>query len=192
MGSTSCGCFGSLNVRSWVALVIDFVCVFFLWWIRPLNFAESISNSYGQYYGDLRKGRNFLRLVGFALIGLASSFLIGTSTGRDMTGLPTYDRLVAPVTYIESGPPDSWVEGEVQVINQTNIEAKVMGSKTSCGCVQVTELISAIPADESVLIPFRLLRPKLGGEFRQQMTLYIDHPQQYFVNAIVVGKVNSP
>lgn len=98
-------------------------------------------------------------------------------------------RIVASISDVGPGAADTWVTGQLSLTNTTDMSAEVAGANATCGCILIGDLVPRIPPNETVSIPFRMIRPSTTGDFRKELTLYLDHPDQYSVRSNIVGRV---
>ncbi len=77
--------------------------------------------------------------------------------------------------------------GEVEIHNQSAIDAKIIGMDLSCRCFELDEPIGLVLAANSIRkIDFRIV-PMKQGEVRQRAVLFLDHPEQFRLTIDLVG-----
>lgn len=183
-----CGCFGVVEIAPLAALSIDIACLALLWLARPQPFADHIASEARIFWSRLTGWRSAARVVATCATLVLISFLLGTDTGRQLVLLPESRGIIATTSDVGAGAAGEWVSGNIYLTNTTATSARVIGDKTTCGCIAGVER-REIPAHERVPVAFRVVRPAGAGSFHKSLTLFVDHPNQYFVVAEITGRV---
>jgi len=100
-GQTDCGCFGPLRVHAGFTLFLDLIALSILYCTRPNRLWATLQDECS------RAGvRNVVTLVSGVCI---ASMLIGTTSGRELVGIPTNSKIIATGSVAENGKPGARV-----------------------------------------------------------------------------------
>ncbi|GEM_PF-2437525 len=188
-GASGCGCYGPINLPLSATVVLDLGCVILLWLNRQINFVRQVAHESRILKSTVATRRGMTTLASGVFVLVSVPCLFGTEFGRELLRLPDCFRIVALESHVGAGPPKSSVLGHVTVNNASRVPARIVGANASCGCIRVSELPASIPANGAVLIAFWINRPSEAGAFHKVLTLYLDHPDQYLVQAAIDGQV---
>jgi hypothetical protein len=192
LGHSSCGCSGSLELPSWIFILIDVVIAG--WFTLSDSQRSRVGVGFSQIqenwsaWSPEKRGR----LVG---LGLPAIFIFGLQ-------LP----IAAPLRAMVLGEPflvatvkidgdlilNQQTTGIVEILNRSSQPAKIIGISRSCRCFDlavdpVSKIISASAGISLLLV----IKPNKLGPLRQRVELFLDHPIQFRVNIDVLGSVKG-
>ncbi len=186
-GATSCGCFGSLEIPPLFIAIFDTVIVTLLGAMCLAGFVDT-DQLHKTTAGFVRSfdGRQAGSIVGFLLIVIFVAAI--PSFAQTSSGLiapkrqPMHGDLVVNLQTIVN----------VEVVNSSSHDAKIVGSRSSCKCALLDqEIFQVIKSMSSETIAMKVT-PSMEGRFQQRLICFLDHPVQDVLIIDLTGTAESP
>jgi hypothetical protein len=178
-GETSCGCFGAVQVPPIVSIGIDVICIALC--IAALS------------YSPINNLRFNDPLFNPFTIGIASliclSFIYTNSHFNIMNMLSNNGDVFIDKSIINIGDGilDDKKEVAINVTNGTNMPIRIVGFKSTCDCIVVSNLPVVLPAhsDTSIMLQYKYVG---NGSFNKLVRLYVESPS-IWLETRLIGRV---
>jgi len=158
------------------------------------SIAHKVSESAKEISRSRTIFRNFLRIAAFSGAIFASLSLWGfwrfgfaLAGVAYLTGEPIYlDRETVDVGKVA---PHSDQSAIIHIVNLTDSDIRLVGSRSSCTCTFLGELPATLEARGTM--PLRVqIHPKPGkGRFEETIDIFTDHPTKKWARLRVTGEV---
>jgi hypothetical protein len=192
LGYQNCGCAGTLELPTWIFIVIDFGIVSVILFINQnTHFLSRGIDSFRKVWRGFTptiRGQ-FAGISFFSIFLIALQLPFATPVRTAIFGKP----LVVSTVRI---PDDMMVGietlGEVEIRNHSSFPARIIGVRRSCACFDfsTTPMGEIIPPN-GMFSQVIYVKPKQTGRLLQQVDLFLEHPKQFRVPVIVYGKVKG-
>ena len=189
VGQASCGCFGQVQVNPWSTLALDVSILLLLIVTRPPR------SAFAWFFTPESQAGIHRTIVGGSLVAVLLASLAGVgvwwfgSTSAALAYLRG-ERVSASPSTLDYGvaEPGEKRPTELQLINRTDRDIRIIGGTSDCSCVTTDDLPLVIPARQAVPLTVRVKFPSGAGQFTRQASLYTDDPLQPWVNLRLSGR----
>lgn len=188
VGQASCGCFGSIAVSPWNALVLDVLALALLAaWAWRDRTTIAIRASVPDVVGFL---------VGFSIVVavLLSAVSVGAGSIAGLRATLRGDDVFLGSSVVDFGEIQrgETSESSITVINASSTELRVVGGSATCACTLIPSLPATIPPGESRELQVRVKAPASSGVFRLAATLWTDSPKNQSISVMLRGRSVGP
>ncbi|MEO8494803.1 MAG: DUF1573 domain-containing protein, partial [Planctomycetota bacterium] len=184
-GFGSCGCLGVISSSAFVTSMISASAIAILWFTRPMPFVPCVAKEWSALARERPLHWPVMAMLSLVLV----TGLLGTATGRQYLGLPSFQTIVAEPIELPTVRAGNWIVGEVRITNQSDVRCKIIGQKASCNCILVGTLPDSIPPGETVSVPVKIKAADIAGRLEKVIVIYLRHPSQFTVSCFVRGRV---
>lgn len=194
VGQSSCGCFGTIKVSPWHALVLDSVILGLLITVRP-GWREFTQASKDHWRRGLL--RVVILLLGTTVVLVLLAGGAALAFGSVEAGLARLrgELLEVSSTHIDFGSckEAEMLHSTVKLRNWTNRPIRIIGAKPGCPLTLVEKLPITIPVDSACTLHLRMQVPQgQSGTLARALILWTDFNQQQTIRLLVTCRCSSP
>jgi len=192
-GAQGCGCFGSFEVPPIISSAINTLVLVVTIFAGSLAFGgprEMLHRLRPTFSSD-HDSRVLNRCLGIGASLVAISLASGNPWVNSRLGFIGFASPVsaAPVDLGELAEEDE-VTAMLVLTNTTSREARLVGFSRSCTCMATAASGQIVPARGELKVSVALKR-KRDGYFHHRLRFFVDHPDQFSVDADIMGRWKS-